>query len=435
MKWIDIGCRLSATKRLVICLTLAIFAHGLLPGANAQAAKQSPALREFLEAYEQIRSRYVDRLDEGRLLADAIRGMVANLDPFSDYLDSDAYDDLRRETGGTFGGLGMEVSMEGSAVKVITAFEDSPAYHAGLRPGDLITRLGESDIAGLTLEQVIQRARGEPDTSIALTVLRRGDTEPRIVTIRRAIIPARSVKIASIDDAYVYLRVTDFHRQTANLLFAALETAYPRPDALKGVILDLRDNPGGVLGSAVAVSAIFLPQDALVVYTESASELSRMRLVANAHVDPDEPGQSRPLLAVLKRVPLVVLVNGGSASAAEIVAGSLQSHNRATLVGARTFGKGSVQAVFPLGDGSALKLTTAYYHTPDGRRIEGSGVVPDIPVEQPAEGSAAVCLRADALVASASPTELSNPGIAAIPDCQFARALGFLRHLREFPGR
>ena len=410
------------TKGLLFGLALAIFVHAL-PLAFAEQTEKSDAVRKFAEAYDQIKSRYAEAVDDKKLVASAIKGMVTVLDPFSDYLDADAYDALRQETGGVFGGLGIEVSLEKGGVKVIAALEDSPAYRAGLLVGDLITRLGDTNVAGLTLEQTVQYARGEPDSSIALTVLSKGDAEPRIVTVRRAIIQARSVKSAPIDSAYFYLKITHFHKHTAEKLLAALAGAYQPAGTLKGIVLDLRDNPGGVLKAAVEVSAIFLPDDALVVYTEGASEESRMRLVAKPVYGTGGEDYSKVLRAALKSVPLVVLVNGGSASAAEIVAGALQSHDRATIVGTTTFGKGSVQIVAPLSDGAALKLTTAYYRTPDGRRIQGIGLMPDVAVEQPPIETAASCGEpVDAPASSIVPAQ---------GDCQFQRAVELLHHLRN----
>ncbi|HEX7812430.1 MAG TPA: S41 family peptidase, partial [Burkholderiales bacterium] len=358
--------------------------------ARADDAAQSDAVRAFAEAYSQIKSRYAEPLDDKKLVANAIKGMIGGLDPFSHYLESEAYEGQRQDSAGAFGGLGMEVSMEKNAVKVISAFEDSPASHAGLQPGDLITRFGDTSVEGLTLEQAIQQARGAPDTSVALTILRSGEAQPRIVTLKRAVIQARSVRSAPIDPAYVYLQITHFNKNTAERLHASLAHAYEKNGALKGVVLDLRDNPGGLLRSAVAVSSLFLPEDALVVYTESASQESRMRLAAKDAGGASGGDYARILGSALKTVPLVVLVNGGSASASEIVAGALQSHKRATIVGARTFGKGTVQVVLPLADGSAMKLTTAYYYTPDGRRIQGTGVVPDLPVDALKAGTPAL---------------------------------------------
>jgi carboxyl-terminal processing protease len=380
--------------------------------APPEDAAQSDAVRAFAEAYAQIKSRYAEPLDDRKLVADAIRGMVRGLDPFSYYLEPEAYDGLRQETAGAFGGLGLEVSMEPEAVRVISAFEDSPASRAGLQPGDLITRFGDTSVAGMTLDQAIRQARGEPDTSVAVTYLRSGESEPRVVTLKRAVIQARTVRYTPIDPAYVHLQITHFNKNTAQRTRAMLANAQAQLGTIKGIVLDLRDNPGGLLKAAVAVSALFLPEDALVVYTESASEPSRMRL-STADAPAESGAASDALDEMLRKVPLVVLVNAGSASSAEIVAGALQSHKRATVVGTQTFGKGTVQVVLPLQEGAAIKLTTAYYFTPDGRRIQGSGLAPDLPVPgEAADGSA--CLPAT--------------GAGKTPDCQLERAMELLRH-------
>lgn len=415
------------------------FAFLVQPAAAASAdeAAQSDAVRAFTAAYAQIKARYADTLDEKKLVANAIKGMIGGLDPFSYYLDSDDYEGVRQDAAGAFGGLGMEVSMEPNAVKVISAFEDSPAWRAGLQPGDLITRFGDTSVAGLTLDQAVQQARGAPDTSVALTILRSGETQPRVVTLKRAVIQARSVSSAALDPAYVYLQITHFNKNTAERVLAALAHAYEKTGVLNGVVLDLRDNPGGVLAAAVAVSSLFLPKDALVVYTESASQESRMRLMAKDVRGPNGEDYSRILGSALKTVPLVVLVNGGSASASEIVAGALQSYKRATIVGVRTFGKGTVQVVLPLSDGAAMKLTTAYYYTPDGRRIQGTGVAPDIPVDASPVGAIPAPLNDDAKAlnnhactpAAVAQEAKSNsvPAAARTDDCQLERAFEILR--------
>ena len=240
------------------------------------------------------------------------------MDPFSDYLEPEAYSDLKQENGGRFGGLGMEVAMDAGAVRIVSAFEDSPAFQAGLRPGDLITRLNEVSVEGLTLDQAIQRARGEPNTSIVLTVLRKGDIEPHVVSVRRAIIQSRSVKSALLGSGYGYIKITQFNQRTADLMLSALTgMARQSGSGLSGVLLDLRDNPGGLLESAVAVSSVFLPKQSLVVYTESAVVRSRMRLQTGEdqylHAGSAEDVKH---LADLKTLPLVVLVNSGSATSA-----------------------------------------------------------------------------------------------------------------------
>lgn len=419
-------------------LSAAAFALWVQTAAAAPAdeAAQSGAVRAFAEAYSQIQARYADTLDEKKLVANAIKGMIGGLDPFSYYLDADSYEGMRQDASGAFGGLGMEVSMEKNAVKVISAFEDSPASHAGLQAGDLITRFGDTSVEGMTLEQATHQARGAPDTSVALTVLRGGEVQPRVVTLKRAMIQARSVRTASIDSTYVYLQITHFNKNTAESMLAALAQAYEQNGVLKGVVLDLRDNPGGVLRSAVSVSSVFLPENALVAYTESASQESRMRLTTKEVRGPNGEDYSKILGSALKTVPLVVLVNGGSASASEIVAGALQSHKRATIVGARTFGKGTVQVVLPLNDGAAMKLTTAYYFTPDGRRIQGAGVVPDIAVDALTAGSIPA-LAGDAqaitekVCAQPAAVQDANGSPASVAsrsdDCQLERAVEILR--------
>jgi carboxyl-terminal processing protease len=416
-------CRHTATKSILVGVALAI--AQIAPLAAADPAEKFDAIREFSEVYEQLKSRYVEGLDDKKLVASAIKGMLSTLDPFSDYLEPEAYAELRQETGGVFGGLGMEVALVKGGVKIISALEDSPASRAGLQVGDLITQLGETRVEGLTLEQAIQHARGAPDTSIALTVLSIGDAKPRVVTVKRAIIQARSVKAAVMDNGVFYLKITHFHKQTAENMLAALTAAYQQSGELRGVVLDLRDNPGGVLKSAVAVSSAFLPEDSLVVYTDSASEQSRMRLVTKPLVPAGAGQVPEGLRAALQEVPVIALVNGGSASAAEIVAGALQSYGRATILGTKTFGKGSVQVLAPLSSGAALKVTTAYYHVPDGRRIQGVGVVPDIAVEQsPIQESASTEPSA-----TKTAERVRVPSIIPEGDYQFERALEFLRSL------
>lgn len=427
-----------------LCALFISIAH--INFAVADGAPQDSTVRALAEAIAQVKAKYVGAIDDRKLAADAIRGMIQGLDPFSDYLEPEAYLELKQNNGGKYFGLGMEVGMEAGAVRVVSTFEDSPAFQAGLRPGDLITRLNEVSVEGLTLDQAIQRVRGEPDTSVALTVLRKGDSEPRVMNLKRAIIQSRSVKSALLGSGYGYIKITHFNQRTADSMLAALaELLRESGSGLKGVLLDLRDNPGGLLKSAVAVSSVFLPDDSLVVYTEAAAAESRMRLQTSEgqylHASRAEYLKRLP---DLKTLPLVVLVNSGSASAAEIVAGALQDHRRATVVGAQTFGKGSVQVLVPLADGAALKLTTAYYFTPNGRRIQGIGVTPDKVIEQAAIDTAAgmkpAALETKSVKAGQSACAMPEPLDAqdaalllAIPvssdDCQLGRAMELLRHL------
>jgi carboxyl-terminal processing protease len=401
-------------------------------------------LRALSEAIDQVKSKYVGVVDDQKLVADAIRGIAQGLDPYSDYLEPEAYRELRQDNSGKFGGLGLEVRMEAGAARVVSTFEDSPAFRAGLQAGDLITRLNDTSVEGMTLDQTIQRARGEPDTSISLTVIRRGDAQPRVVTLKRAIIQSRSVKSVSLGSGYGYIRITHFNQRTADSLLSALaDLNRQNVGGLKGLLVDLRDNPGGLLKSAVAVASEFLPEDSLVVYTEAANAESRMRL--RSSIDQYLPkGREEMLdqLPDLKSLPLVVLVNSGSASAAEVLAGALQDQRRATVVGTQTFGKGTVQVLVPLADGAALKLTTAYYFTPNGRRIQGKGVTPDAVIDQlalevagalkPASqgpaSSAAVPAACGAASGEASTVAAAMTSILG-DDCQLQRALETLLHL------
>lgn len=350
--------------------------------ASAQPA-HDVAPTEFVEAFRQIRARYAEPVDERTLIENAIRGMVRSLDSHSEYFDATTYDQLRRDTAGVFGGIGVEVAMEEGVLRIVDVFEDTPAFRAGLRAGDSITHLDAAPVAAWTLEQAIGRARGEPGSRIVLTVLRRGQARPATLTLERAIVQSRSVEFARIEAGYGHLGISVFNQRTPHEALAALAAASRGDGVLKGLVLDLRDNPGGSLRAAVAVCSLFLKDAALIVSTESASPQSRMQLFADArrHARAAEP----ELLAALQEMPVAVLVNEQSASAAEIVAGALQDHGRARVIGTRTFGKGSIQLVLPLVRGAAIKLTAARYRTPGGRLIEGLGIVPDLAVERTSE--------------------------------------------------
>ncbi|MFL6580838.1 MAG: S41 family peptidase [Burkholderiales bacterium] len=406
----------------------------------AASTAKDPTLHALAEAIEQVRAKYVGVVDEKKMVSDAIRGIVQGLDPYSDYLEPSSYSELRQDNSGKFGGLGLEVGMDHGAARIVATIEDSPAFRAGLQPGDLITRMDGVSLEGLTLDQTIRRARGEPDTSIALTVLRKGQEQPSVITLKRAIIQSRSVTSALLGSGYGYIRISSFTQRTAESTVTELTQLYRKGGGnLKGLLIDLRDNPGGLLRSAVAVSSIFLPKDSLVVYTEAAHAESRMRLKTS-----DEQYQPKGRDDVLKQtpdiktLPLVVLVNSGSASASEIMAGALQDNRRATVVGTQTFGKGSVQVLVPLEDGSALKLTTAYYFTPNGRQIQGKGVTPDALLDQLAIDKAAGLKPA---VHGTAPADTANfacgyaavDGLVADPvsasDCQLLRAIELLRLL------
>jgi len=371
---------------------------GVLTGAaltlnySAMADKESAAplpveeLRAFTDVFARIKSDYVEEVDDKKLINEAINGMLSGLDPHSAYLDVEGFKDLQVGTQGEFGGLGIEVGMEDGFVKVVSPIEDTPAYRAGLKTGDLIIKLDDTPVKGMTLNDAVKRMRGKPGTQIGLTLLRKGEQKPITVKLTRAVIKIRSVKFKLLDPGYGYVRVTQFQEHTGDLLVESLQKMYKEnKEPLKGLILDLRNDPGGLLNGAVAVSAAFIKPDALVVYTEGRTEDAKMRLTASRenYLRPMQTDFLKNLPEGVKSVPMVVLVNGGSASASEIVAGALQDHKRAVIMGTQTFGKGSVQTILPLGNSTAIKLTTARYYTPSGRSIQAKGIEPDIIVEDP----------------------------------------------------
>jgi len=326
-------------------------------------------LRSFTEVFSRIKSDYVEPVEDKKLLEDAVQGMLAGLDPHSAYLDADSFKDMRVETEGQFGGLGIEVTMENGFVKVVSPIEDTPAARAGVKPGDLIIRLDDKAVKGLTLTEAVRFMRGKPGSDITLTIVREGATKPLKITLTRAVIKIQSVKSRMLESGFGYVRVTQFQAGTDKGLAEALKKLETEnKGTLRGMILDLRNNPGGVLNSAVGVSDAFLDKG-LIVYTEGRVADSKMKLSAT-------PGD------LLNGAPMVVLINGGSASASEIVAGALQDHKRAVIMGTKSFGKGSVQTIIPVSNGAALKITTARYYTPSGRSIQASGIVPDIVTEE-----------------------------------------------------
>ena len=326
-------------------------------------------LRTFTEVFSKIKSDYVEDVADKKLLEDAIGGMLAGLDPHSTYLDPEGYRDVRIGTEGQFGGLGIEVTMENGFVKVVSPIEDTPAARAGLQPGDLIVRLDDQAVKGMSLSDAVKLMRGKPGSDITLTVVREGENQPLKITVTRAVIKIRSVKSRLLEPGYGYIRITQFQANTTkNMKTSLSKLEKENGGKLKGVVLDLRNNPGGVLNAAVSVSDAFLKKG-IIVYTEGRIADSKLTFEAQ----PDQ---------VLEGAPLVVLVNGGSASASEIVAGALQDNGRAVIMGTKTFGKGSVQTIMPMSNGAALKLTTARYFTPSGRSIQATGIEPDIVTEQ-----------------------------------------------------
>jgi carboxyl-terminal processing protease len=353
---------------LVLGVSLTIGHTVFAEREGAKAPLPLKELRAFTEVFEKIKTDYVEPVGDTTLLENAIRGMLTGLDPHSAYLDADAYKELQVGTSGEFGGLGIEVGMEDGFVKVIAPIDDTPAQAAGIQAGDLIIRIDETPVKGLSLTDAVNLMRGKPGTDIVLTIVREGQEKPLRITLTRAVIQVKSIKSRSLEAGYGYLRISQFQTRTGeNLLEAVSELKKENKDGFKGLVLDLRNNPGGVLGAAVAVADAFL-EGGLVVYTEGRVKDSEMRFTAT----PND---------ILKGAPIVVLVNGGSASASEIVAGALQDHKRAIIMGERTFGKGSVQTILPMNNGAALKLTTARYFTPNGRSIQAEGIVPDIELE------------------------------------------------------
>lgn len=412
-------------------------------------------LRAFADVFGAIKSGYVEPVDDKKLIAGAINGMLSDLDPHSAYLDQEAFRELQVGTQGEFGGLGIEVGMEEGFVKVVSPIEDTPAFKAGLKPGDLIIRLDETPVKGMSLNDAVKRMRGKPKTNIRLTIVRKGEQKPIEVTLMRDVIRVQSVKSKLIEPGYGWVRVSQFQEHTVENLVSHIQGLY-KDGPLKGLILDLRNDPGGLLNGAVGVSAAFLPQKSLVVSTDGRTEDAKRKFFASPedYLRGNRDDILRRLPEGVKSVPMVVLVNGGSASASEIVAGALQDHKRAAVLGTQTFGKGSVQTIMPLGSNTAIKLTTARYYTPSGRSIQARGIVPDFVVEDPSTANQIRVREADldrhlsndkdkdieaarAAVEGARQTPTQSPGTEEKPsaplefasdkDFQFQQAVNFLK--------
>ena len=361
--------------------------------ASAQQAASAPLpldqLRLFAEVFGQIKHEYVEPVDDKKLLTAAIKGMVASLDPHSSYLDKTDYEELQEQTKGRFAGLGIEISSEDGLIKVISPIEDTPAFRAGIRPGDLITRINDKPVRGMTLDQAVKQMRGDPGTKVTLTIFRKTDDRTFPLTVTRAIINVQSVKMKIPAPGYGYIRITSFQERTTPDLAAKLKDLARQQPNLKGLILDLRNNGGGLLQSAVGVAGAFLPPDSVVVSTNGQIPDSKQVYrdnYDNYRLPSFDSDPLKDLPPIFKTVPMIVLTNAYSASASEIVAGALQDQHRALIVGKTTFGKGSVQTVRPMTADTALRLTTAYYYTPSGRSIQNKGIRPDIAVDQYAEG-------------------------------------------------
>ena len=366
---------------ILVSINLSVFAD------KKEEAKKLPVedLRIFAEVFGKIKADYVEEVADKKLLTEALNGMLAGLDPHSTFLDEDHFKEMQQGTAGEFGGLGIEVGMEDGFVKVISPIEDTPAFKAGLQSGDLIIKLDDKSVKGMTLNDAVKLMRGKPGSTINVQILRKGKDTPFDVKITRAQIKSQSVKAKLIQEDYGYLRVTQFQERTGEDVAKSINKLFAEnKKPLNGIILDMRNNPGGLLNAAVAVSAAFIPEGELVVYTEGRAKDSKMHLTAipeNFIRDPKGNNYISKLPPEIKKTPMVVLVNNGSASASEIVAGALQDHKRALIVGTKSFGKGSVQSILPMNNGTAIKLTTARYFTPKGRSIQAKGIDPDIIVE------------------------------------------------------
>ncbi|HEY1399930.1 S41 family peptidase [Roseateles sp.] len=366
--------------------------------ANARSTPSPLPLEELQQlaaVFGIVKSDYVESVDEKKLINDAISGMVSGLDPHSQFFDKKSFKEFRESTSGKFVGVGIEIGMEDGLVKIVSPIEGSPAFRAGLKSGDLISKIDDTAVRGLTLDQAVKKMRGEPATKVTLSIFRKSESRTFPVTISREEIRVQSVRAKLVEPGYAWIRVSQFQDRTVEDFTQKLADLYKQDPKIKGVVLDLRNDPGGLLEGAVAISAAFLPKGVEVVSTNGQLAESK----ASYRADPDfyaRRGSGDPLRRLpdaIKNVPMVVLVNEGSASASEIVAGALQDHKRATVMGLQTFGKGSVQTVRQLGPDTAVKLTTARYYTPSGRSIQAKGIVPDIPLDETAEGNVFAELR------------------------------------------
>ena len=360
--WLILGIALSLSAGLI---------HTVWADKEQIASLPLDELRTFTDIYARIKKDYVTEVDDSELLNNAIRGMLSGLDSHSSFLDAEQFRELQIGTSGEFGGLGIEVGMENGFVKVIAPIDDTPAQRAGVQPGDLIIKLDDQPVKGLNLEEAVGLMRGKIGSAIDLTIVREGEDVPLQMTITRAMIRVRSVRSRVLEPGFGYVRISNFQSKTTSGLHEAIESLKTKNKGeLKGLVLDLRNNPGGLLTGAVGVSDVFLQDDALIVYIKGRAGDAELKYSAST----DD---------LLEGAPLVVLINQGSASASEIVAGAMQDHKRATILGTTSFGKGSVQTILPLRDNTALKLTTARYYTPSGRTIQEQGIVPDILLKSP----------------------------------------------------
>ncbi len=381
-------------------------AVGVMAGALTTVSLQTVArgtltplpleeLQQLAAVYGMIKTDYVEPVDDKKLITDAISGMVAGLDPHSQYFDKKSFKEFREGTTGRFVGVGIEITQEDGLIKIVSPIEGSPAFRAGLKTNDLITRIDDTAVKGLNISEAVKRMRGQPGTNVTLTIFRKDESRSFPVTITREEIRTHSVRGKIVDHDYAWLRISQFQDRTVEDFVAKVNELYAQDPNIKGVILDLRNDPGGLLDSAVAISAAFLPENATVVSTDGQLPESKSVFRASPEFYQRRGGLDSisKLPAALKTLPLVVLVNEGSASASEIVAGALQDNKRGLIMGGQTFGKGSVQTVRPLGPDTGLKITTARYYTPSGRSIQAKGIVPDFMVDETAEGNLFGALR------------------------------------------
>ncbi|WP_107854892.1 S41 family peptidase [Neisseria weaveri] len=365
-----------------IALTVSVQSYASNKSGNEALPVQS--IRTMAEVYGQIKANYYQDKADTELLEGAMKGMVSGLDPHSEYMTKKDYADLKESTSGEFGGLGMEIGSEDGFVKVIAPIEDTPAERAGVKSGDFIVKINGVSTRGMTVHEAVKKMRGKPGTDITLTLSRKNADKPITVKLTRAIIKVKSVRHHLLEPGYGYIRISQFQERTVQALNDSAKALVKENKApLQGLVLDLRDDPGGLLNGAVGVSSAFLPHNVPVVSTKGRDGKDGMSLNATPEDYMLSHGNDplKGLPAELKTIPLTVLINSGSASASEIVAGALQDHKRAVIVGTQSFGKGSVQTVLPLSNGSAIKLTTALYYTPKDRSIQAQGIVPDVEVK------------------------------------------------------
>lgn len=383
--WVSVGVLAGA----LTTVSLQTMARGAMAPLPLEEIQQLSAV------FGLIKTDYVEPVDDKKLITDAISGMVASLDPHSQYFDKKSFKEFKEGTSGRFVGVGIEITQEDGLIKIVSPIEGSPAFRADLKTNDLITKIDDTAVKGLSLNEAVKRMRGEPNTKVLLTILRKDESRSFPVTITREEIKTQSVKGKVVEPGYAWIRLSQFQERTVDDFVRKVEEIYTQEPQLKGLVLDLRNDPGGLLDAAVAISAAFLPQGVTVVSTDGqlAESQGTYKASPEYYLRRGEADPLARLPADLKKVPVVVVVNEGSASASEIVAGALQDHQRAKVLGSQTFGKGSVQTVRPLGPDTGIKLTTARYYTPSGKSIQAKGIVPDVMVDETAEGDVFAALR------------------------------------------